>query len=112
MRSCLLIGPKRHHLFNGLKISSLQPASEPVKNQRSVGFNHRTIRILLPPVQLIIHRKGHTLLKAALGVCRPSNSVAFQLGTGGEPALGRHVSEIWTHLETQGHIKVLGHIRL
>lgn len=89
MRSCLLIGPKRHHLINGLKISSLQPASEPVRNQNSVEFNHRTIRILLPPVQLIIHRKGHALLEAALGICRPSNSVAFQLGTRDEPALGR-----------------------
>ena len=51
------------------------------------------IRVLFPPIKLIITRERHALFESPVRIGCPADRVAFQL-------------------QTQRHVKILGHVRL
>jgi hypothetical protein len=51
------------------------------------------VRVLLPPVELVVASERHALPEAAVRVGRPAHDVA-------------------THLDTERHVEILGHVRL
>src|SRR6266702_4481767 len=69
-----------------------------------------TIRVLLPPVQLVVTCQRDTFLEATLRVCRPSNGESLKLHTTIRIQYHTHLEN--TDLKTQRHIEVLRHVRL
>lgn len=75
-----------------VNLSINRPMSPPL-HERVEQQLATPIRVLLPAIQLVVDRQGHTLLEPAVGVRRPANNVPAQL-------------------QPERHVEIFGHVGL